>query len=693
MDGSPWVEYEQLQSRFRAQAGELRAAQETIHQQVAALAQLRQALEQARQPLDDQNRLQAVETDFAVDLSLKKEQAFRNLIIERASEGLCVCHNTSEFPYLSFTVWNRRMTEITGYTRDEINTRGWYQSMYPDPEQQALAIGRMAAMREGSDLVDEEWEITHADGRPRYVLISTSVLAVEGNTKHVLGLMHDITEAIHVREALKASEENFRTFYNSIDECLFVVNHEGEILHVNDTATAKLGYPVEEMVGRHVLEFYPPDRRDEAARIVGDMVAGQVSACPIPLLTKDGRLFPVETRVLKGRWDNRDVLFGISKDLSDVCAAEERFSKAFHCHPSPMAITSLTKHCLIDVNDAFLKTLGYERHEVIGSVVPELRLFADPSQREAALAAAEVRGSLRDFEADIRTKSGLIRHGLFSAEFIQLQDQRVLLTVMNDITDRKQAQEILKRAHEEQLEKHRAELSHLARLTMMGEMAATLAHELNQPLHAITSYANGGMLRMAKSPQADEQLVMAMQQIAAEAHRAADVVRRIRRFVKKQELQRSAVSINSLIEEVLVLAKAELDKADAQVALEFSPDPPIVLGDSVELEQVVLNLVRNGLEAMDSPPNAEKSLVIRTARDATGWVLVEVRDSGKGIAKQDLEKVFEPFYTTKPDGMGMGLAISRSIVHAHGGRLWLSINRDQGCTFHFTLPEVQEGRP
>jgi PAS domain S-box-containing protein len=744
---------------------------------------------------------------------LAKEQAFRNSIIEHASEGLCVCHVTPGSPYLAVTIWNRRMTDLTGYTMEEINRLGWYQTVYPDPELRDKAIQRVAAASEGDDLVDEEWEITRADGDRRCVLISTSVVAVEGETKHVLALMHDITDAKRAREALKASEENFRTFFNSVDECLFVMNKEGRVLYINDTAATKLGYSQEELSGKSVLCLPPENRREEAGRIVADMAAGRVATCPIPMLTKDGRLIPVETRVVKGRWNGQEVAFGISKDLSELRASEERFSKAFHGSPSPMAITSLVDHRLLDVNDSLLQTLGYEREEAIGATTTELGIFADQTQRTAALALLNERGTLRDFEVDVRTKSGEIRHGLFSGEFIQLQDQPVLLTVMNDITERKRAegalraseercrllvdsipqmawrsspdglsidcnrrwfeytgqnpsqvnahgwlaavhtddlfrvtqktiqgaitrepydieyrlrrasdgsyrwhlarlipvfgedgevtcwfgtatdiedikraQEILKMDHEEQLQKHRAELAHAARLSMMGEMAATLAHELNQPLHAVRNYAQGGLMRLEKSSETDEELVVAMQQIAEEANRAAAIVRRIRRFVQKREPHRFEVPLNGLVEGIVVLTKAELEQRHIKVALELSEDHPIVIGDPVQIEQVILNLVRNALEAMEETPEENRRLAIKTARNADGMVLVEVRDCGQGINQQDVKKVFEPFYSTKREGMGMGLAISQSIVREHGGRLWLSQNQDHGCTFHFTLP-------
>ena len=255
-----------------------------------------------------------------------------------------------------------------------------------------------------------------------------------------------------------------------------------------------------------------------------------------------------------------------------------------------------------------------------------------------------------------------------------------------DIEELKQAQEILKQAHDEQLQRHRTELAHVARLSIMGEMAASLAHELNQPLHAVNNYAGGSLLRLRKSPQPDELVVAALEQIGKEANRAAEIIRRVMGFVQKRKPHFSEVGVNGLVEEAVLFSKAELGRRHAKVVLELADDLPAVNGDAIQIEQVVMNLVRNGLEAMEETPEANRLLSVKTMRQGGEMVQVEVCDRGKGIDEEDLKKAFEPFFTTKPEGMGMGLAISRSIIQAHGGRLWATVNDVQGCTFHFTLP-------
>ena len=186
---------------------------------------------------------------------LRQESSFRTSIIEHATEGLCVCHETVEFPHVAFTVWNDRMTEITGYSMDEINRLGWYQTMYPNPEVQARAIERMARMRQGDDIVGEEWEITRADGEKRLLSISTSVLQTGDGIAHVLALMQDITEHKQAEETLRQSEEKYRTILENIEDGYFEVDIAGNFTFFNDSLCQLLGYSKDELMGMNNRQY------------------------------------------------------------------------------------------------------------------------------------------------------------------------------------------------------------------------------------------------------------------------------------------------------------------------------------------------------------------------------------------------------------------------------------------------------
>ncbi len=224
----------------------------------------------------------------------------------------------------------------------------------------------------------------------------------------------------------------------------------------------------------------------------------------------------------------------------------------------------------------------------------------------------------------------------------------------------------------------------------MGEMAAGLAHELNQPLHAAKNYARGGIRRLLKNPEPDAELTTALERIGEEADRAAEIIRRVRAFVQKTGPQVSAISLPDLVQEAVTIVSLELKRTRAKIVCELTPDIAPVKADPIQIEQVVVNLALNGLESMQEMPEEQRTLSIGARRCDEQTVEVFVRDRGKGIGAEVQERIFEPFFTTKAEGMGMGLAISRSIIQAHEGRLWVSANDDRGCTFHFTLPVAQE---
>ncbi len=252
-----------------------------------------------------------------------------------------------------------------------------------------------------------------------------------------------------------------------------------------------------------------------------------------------------------------------------------------------------------------------------------------------------------------------------------------------DVTERIDADELLRL--------HQAELAHVARLSTMGELATGMAHEINQPLTAIRNYAGGCLMRLPPpSPDTDD-LREAIGLIAAEAERAGEIIRRLRRYVSNRELRRSTICMNDLVREVMQLLLFEVHKRGMTIALDLVEPLPLVFGDSIQLEQVIINLALNGLEAMEGHSPSSKQLTVSSAvsahaeLDGAHAVQMMITDDGPGLEGVSIDRLFEPFFTTKPQGLGMGLAISRSIVEAHGGRLWARSNA-RGASFMIGLP-------
>jgi signal transduction histidine kinase len=248
------------------------------------------------------------------------------------------------------------------------------------------------------------------------------------------------------------------------------------------------------------------------------------------------------------------------------------------------------------------------------------------------------------------------------------------------------AQGIERNRGEEALQVIQEELERVARITMMGELTASIAHEINQPLTSIVSNANAcSRMLGAKSPDM-KQITAAVADIAEEATHASEVISRIRMLLKKGALERAPVFLNELLREVLTLTRGEILKNQIAMQIELCAELPPVMGDRVELQQVVLNLIMNGIEAMALMTNASRKLLIRSETSEPCAVLVSVQDTGVGIDPQNMHRIFEPFFTSKLGGMGMGLSICRSIIEAHGGRLWVESQPSHGAVFQFTLP-------
>jgi len=260
-----------------------------------------------------------------------------------------------------------------------------------------------------------------------------------------------------------------------------------------------------------------------------------------------------------------------------------------------------------------------------------------------------------------------------------------VLETNNDVTERKRA--------EEALQKVQSELAHATRVMTLGELTASIAHEVNQPLAAIVTNANACLRWLGGAQPNLVEARQAVERIIKDGYRASEVISRVRNLVKKAPPRNFPVDLNDVIREVLALAQSQARRNLVFVKQELANDLPLVLGDRVQLQQVILNLVINGIEAVAKSKDGERELAVRSSRDEADNLVVAVRDTGGGIAPENIERLFDAFFTTKAHGMGMGLAISRTIIESHGGRLWATSNLPKGAVFQFQLPPTTERAP
>ncbi|GAB6095626.1 hypothetical protein JCM14469_18780 [Desulfatiferula olefinivorans] len=354
----------------------------------------------------------------------QKNKAIQLLI--DPGDGAIVDANSAACEFYGYALEQMRQMKIS-----DINT------LPPDTVAREMEAARLEQR--------QYFEFKHklANGQIRDVEVTSSPI-LSGSRQWLYSIIHDISNRKRAEEKLKESETNFRTFFNSIDDFLFVLDEQGNIINVNETVSRRLAYSDNELVGRNVLMVHPEDRQAEAGRIVSEMLAGTADFCPVPLITKSGQLIQVETRVYTGSWNNKPALFGVTKDITKIKETEELFSKAFDAGASLMAISEIESGLFINVNKIFLDTLGYTRDEIIGKSSIDLDLFDNPEDRHKVQSMVKESGFVKNMEVTIRAKKGASRIGLFSVIPIEVGNKSCWLTSMTDITDRKQLENSLR---------------------------------------------------------------------------------------------------------------------------------------------------------------------------------------------------------------------------------------------------------
>ncbi len=354
--------------------------------------------------------------------------------------------------------------------------------------------------------------------------------------------------------------------------------------------------------------------------------------------------------------------------------AEERFASAFRASPDPISIIRQRDGTLIDVNDHWVKMFGYERKEAIGRTLRDLSLCLSEGGHVQQMVGFRQSEPIRDLECAVCTKRRGVRQVSLSADVVEMGNEPCFIVIIRDITDRKLVEE----AHRD--------LIHASRVAALGELTASIAHEVNQPLGAILSNAEAAELLLeSESPPLDE-LRKILADIRNDDVRAGEIIHHIRLLMRKRAMKRGSLDVNELSAEVVRLMETEVQRRNVSLNTEFAAAPATIVGDRVHLQQVLMNLILNGMEAMADMPAAERRLYVRTASNGQRRVEISVTDSGRGIPPEKLPRLFDSFFTTKENGMGLGLAIARSIIDAHQGRIFAENNSDRGATFRFDFP-------
>ncbi len=500
--------------------------------------------------------------------------------------------------------------------------------------------------------------------------------------------MADKAVAVRARET---RDELNLLIDGAIDHAIYMINPQGIVTIWNKGAERLKGWTEQEAVGRHTSMFYPADlvadgKPDEDLRLARENGKYEEENWRV---RKDGTEY-LSSVLITALYDKDGTLRGFGKVLRDVTesrAAESALrSNASHLRsilstvPDAMIVID-ERGGIVSFSAVAERLFGFVESEVVGSNVS--RLMPDPdSQRHDRYLTNYLTTGVRKIIGIGRIVIGMRRDGstfpmsLSVAEAISEDGQRLFTGFVRDLTERHKTQL--------RLEELQSELIHVARVSAMGTMASTLAHELNQPITAVANYVAAVQALLEDPDPADLPMIReALKDTVAEAIRAGDIVRRLRNFVARGEVDKTVEDLPALISEAAAfgLLSAREMSVTTRFDLDLAASP--VLVDKVQIQQVLINLMRNAVEAMSESP--ERRLTVSSRDEGNGFIRVTVADTGPGVAPEIVGKLFIAFISTKAEGMGLGLSICRTIIEANGGRIWLDPREDGGSAFHFTL--------
>ena len=544
-------------------------------------------------------------------------------------------------------------------------------------------------------------------------------------------LPSDIPDSKREESALRYSEENYRFVVETAPDAVISIDERGAILFANPATVRIFGYDPAELIGKPLTVLMPEFLRKLHEKGFSRYLAtGQRhinwQGTELTALRKNGQEFPVEISFGELSRDGHKVFTGFIRDISERKQAEELraaharqiavradVSMAFGKKGSLKTILAECSEAIVrhlDAAFARIWTLSGDGKMLelqasagmythldgphsripmgqfkIGMIAQERKahltndVLNDPRISNRAWAEKEGMASFAGYPLSVGDRTvGVL--AMFSRKPVTPETTETLASGADLI-----AQGIERKRAQEALQMTQAELARVSRLTTMGELAASIAHEVNQPLTAVTNNSNACLRLLAADKLTPEILGRALEEIVADGTRASAVVARIRRFIKKEPVEKNRLDINDVIQEVLALADRELYENRVRLERQLTKALPLVLADRVQMQQVLLNLIMNGIEAMIPVTDQPRALWVESRVDESGDILVAVRDSGPGLGSA-ADRVFTPFFTTKANGMGMGLSISRSLIENHGGRLWAMPNSPMGAVFSFTLP-------
>ena len=586
---------------------------------------------------------------------------------------------------------NQVWLEYTGQTLAFIRSRpeAWMAAVHPE-DRKTASRSFWDGVRSGQSFEMETRVLRAQDGTYRWHLNRAVVLRdAEGEVLRFVGTSTDIDDRKRAEDELKRSVARYRVVVETASDAVVSIDESGAIILANPATKRIFGYNSEELIGKPLTVLMPGAMRklhETGLKQYLETGARHLNwqGTELTALRANGEEFPAEVSFGEMTAGRRKVFTGFIRDISEkkrskeaLLASERNLSLIINTMPV-LAWSALPDGTVEFFNQRWLDYTGLSPEQAQGRGWAEAVHHDDLSRMTNYWQSMITSGGPGEIEARFRRFDGAYRWFLFRADPVRDQSGAILkwYGTNTDIDDRKRAEEALRDTQ--------AELARMMRVMTIGQLTASIAHEVSQPLSGIITNAST-CLRMLKSdPPNIDGARETVQRTIRDGNRASEVITRLRALFSKKQIDVEPLDLNEAAREVIALLSGELQRNTVILKQEFN-DLPAVNGDRVQLQQVILNLIRNGSDAMDTVNDKPRQLIIRTEMDGD-HVTVSVQDSGVGFSPEIGDRLFESFFTTKQEGMGVGLSLSRSIVEAHGGRLWAAKNDGPGATFAFSIP-------
>jgi PAS domain S-box-containing protein len=615
---------------------------------------------------------------------LEKKVAERTAELRRSeaylAEAIGIAHigYWERYPAAKLINWSEETLRIFGLLPGSgpVTFERFRELVHPDDWQRIIAAQAEAETLRSGERYDTEFRAVRPNGEVRIVHTRGNVTRDEaGRIRRIFGIVEDLTERKLVEAALLERAELLDLTHDTI----FVRGMNDAISFWNRGAEQLYGWNKEEVLGQISHQLLRTIFPSPLEGITSELLSTGRWEGELVHTKRDGTQVTVASR-WSLRQDERGRPVGIletNNDITERKRAEYLTSQVFESSPDSMAIIG-TDYRLQRVNPVFERFWGKPAATVFGMHIAEITGTEFFEQKGKPNLDRCFAGEEVNF-ADWYATSGGRRYRVVSHSPLRPDTQRAeaALLIARDFTDYVQASEALREAQ--------TELAHVNRVATMGQLTASIAHEVNQPIAAAVTEADAGLRFLAAQPPDLKEVRDALDAIMKAGNRAGEVISRIRGLIKKVPEQKAPLDVNEAILETIALTRSEMRQHGILLKTELANDVPQILGDRVQLQQVILNLIMNAIEAMSETSQGPRELLVRSEIDVPDGVMVTVRDWGPGFKPESLNHLFDPFYTTKPAGMGMGLSICRSIIEAHGGRLWTTANTPRGAVFQFTL--------